>query len=139
MELIRSVSQGAPRGPSVLNIKSSQKNKPYSSKIINIYIARISKRTHFYSRCPAGRGPQNVKISVCVSVLSLQFLSKRPSSFCLIHFKGISGASRGHLGGSSGAAQGWKPTFDGRRPLMEDELRWKTTFDGRRLMMEDDL
>ena len=65
-------------------------------------------------------------------MLSLQSLSKRPSSFCLIHFRGISGASRGHLGGSSGAAQGWKPTFDGRRPLMEDDFRWKTIYDGRR-------
>ena len=50
------------------------------------------------------------------------FLSKRPSSFCLIHFGGISGAARGQLGDSSGAAQGLKPTFDGRRPLMEDDL-----------------
>ena len=48
---------------------------------------RISKRRKpnikgFYGRCPACpavRGRQNVKISVCVSVLSLQSLSKRPS------------------------------------------------------------
>ena len=33
----------------------------------------------------------------------------------------------------------WKTTFDGRRPSMEDDLRWKTTFDGRRPLMEDDL
>ena len=40
---------------------------------------------------------------------------------------------------TSGAAQGWKPTFDGRRPLTEDDLRRKTTFNGRRLMMEVDV
>ena len=67
-------------------------------------------------------------LCICVCVLSLQSLSKRSSLFCLIHF-----------GSSSGAAQGWKPTFDGRRLMMEDNLRWKMTFDGRRLMMEDDL
>ena len=84
---------------------------------------------NFYGRCPAGRGRHNVKICVCVcvyvcicvSVMSLHLLSKRPSSFCLIHF---SGAPRGHLWGSSG---------------VKADLRWKTTFDGRRLQMEDDL
>ena len=65
---------------------------------------------------------------MCLCVMSRQSLSKRPSSFCLIHF-----------GGNSGAAQGWKPTFDGRHPLMEDDLWWKTTFDGRRSLMEEDL
>ena len=30
------------------------------------------------------------------------------------------------------------PTYDGRRPSIEDDLRWKTTFDGRRPSMEDD-
>ena len=34
--------------------------------------------------------------------------------------------------------QGWKPTFDGRRPLREDDLRGKTTFDGRQPLIEDD-
>ena len=29
-------------------------------------------------------------------------------------------------------------TYDGRRLMMEDNLRWKTTYDGRRLMMKDD-
>ena len=33
----------------------------------------------------------------------------------------------------------WKMTFDRRRPLMEDDLWRKTTFDGRRPLMEDDL
>ena len=33
----------------------------------------------------------------------------------------------------------WKMTFDGRRPLMEDDLWWKTTFEGTRPLMEDDL
>ena len=28
-------------------------------------------------------------------------------------------------------------TFDGRRPLMEEDLLWKTTFDGRHPLMED--
>ena len=37
------------------------------------------------------------------------FLSKRPSSFCLIHFGGNSGAARGQLRGGS-------------RPLMEADL-----------------
>ena len=30
-------------------------------------------------------------------------------------------------------------TFDGRRPLTEDDLSWKKTFDGRRPLTEDDL
>ena len=59
----------------------------------------------------------SVCVCVCITlcVLSLHLLSKRPSSFCLIHF---SGAPRGQLGGSSG---------------VKANLRWKTTFDGRRL------
>ena len=44
----------------------------------------------------------SVYVSVYVSVLSLQSLSKRPSSFCLIHFGGTSGVAQGQLGGSSG-------------------------------------
>ena len=54
----------------------------------------------------------SVYLYICACVLLLQSLSKRPSSFCLIHF---------------GAAQGWKPTFGGRWPLMEDDLNWKKT------------
>ena len=30
-------------------------------------------------------------------------------------------------------------TYDGRRPMMEDDLLWKTTYDGRSPMMEDNL
>ena len=60
---------------------------------------------------------RSVCVCVCVWVLSLKSLSKRPSSFCLIHL---------------GAAQGWKPTFDGKRTLMEDTLWWKTINDGSR-------
>ena len=37
-----------------------------------------------------------------------------------------------------GSGEG-KTTFDGRRPLMEDDLQWKETFDGRQLLMEDNL
>ena len=33
---------------------------------------------------------------------------------------------------------GGTTTYDGRRPMMEDDSWWKTTYDGRRLMMEDD-
>ena len=40
----------------------------------------------------------------------VSLFSKQPSSFCLIHF-----------GGTSGAAQGQKMTFDERRPSMEDD------------------
>ena len=29
-------------------------------------------------------------------------------------------------------------TFDGRWPLMENDLVWKTTFDGKQPFMEDD-
>ena len=32
-----------------------------------------------------------------------------------------------------------KSTVDGRRPLVEDDLRWKMTFDERRPLMEEDL
>ena len=32
-----------------------------------------------------------------------------------------------------------KTTFNGRRPLMEDDLRWKMTFDGRRPLKENNL
>ena len=32
-----------------------------------------------------------------------------------------------------------KLTFDGRQPLMEDNLGWKTIFDGKQPLMEDDL
>ena len=31
----------------------------------------------------------------------------------------------------------WKTTFDGRRTSIEDDLRWKTTFEGRQILMED--
>ena len=49
-------------------------------------------------------------VSACVRFCF--HLSKRPSSYCLIHF-----------GGSSGAARRRKKTFDGKRPLMmEDHL-----------------
>ena len=34
---------------------------------------------------------------------------------------------------------GWKTTFNGKRPLMEDNLRWKMTFEGRQHSMEDSL
>ena len=68
-------------------------------------------------------------------------LSKRPSSYCLIHFGGSSGAAQGQLGvGRRSLMEDdlrWKMTFDGRRPSMEDDLRWKTTFDRRRPKMED--
>ena len=78
--------------------------------------------------------PQYMSLSVCFVLFVLFvclfrqkfFLSKRPSSYCLIHFRGSSGAAQGQLGG-------------GRRPLMEDDLRWKTTFEGRWPFMEDDL
>ena len=87
----------------------------------------------------------SVRPPACLSV-PVSLLSKRPSSYCLIHF----GSSSGQLGGISGAARRRKTTFDGRRLLMEDDLRWKTTldgrypsikttFDGRRPSMEDDL
>ena len=33
----------------------------------------------------------------------------------------------------------WKTTFNGRQPSMEDNLWWKTTFDGRWPLIEDDL
>ena len=33
----------------------------------------------------------------------------------------------------------WKTIFDGRQPLMEDDLWWKMPFDGRRPLMEDGL
>ena len=46
---------------------------------------------------------------------------------------------RGYLWGRSWTARGMKTTFNGRRPLMEDNLRWKTTFDLRRSSMEDKL
>ena len=76
-------------------------------------------------------------VSVCVWVYLSQIflLSKRPSSYCLIHFK----VAQGQLGDSSGAARRQKTPFDGRCPLMENDLRWKTTFDGRRPLTEDDL
>ena len=32
----------------------------------------------------------------------------------------------------------WKMTLDERQPLMEDKLRWKTTFDVRRPLIKDD-
>ena len=69
--------------------------------------------------------PQYMALSVSsfVSFVSFRqkfYLSKRPSSYCLIHFGGSSGAARGQLGGSSGAAQG--QLGGGRRPLMEDDL-----------------
>ena len=67
-------------------------------------------------------------VCVCVSsVFAMIILSKRPSSYCLIHF-----------GGSLGASWGQKTTFDGRRPSMEDYLPLKTTFDRRRPSMQDD-
>ena len=50
-----------------------------------------------------------------------------------------SGVARRQLEGSSGAAQRSKMTFDGRQPLLEDDLWWETTYDGRRPLMEDDL
>ena len=33
----------------------------------------------------------------------------------------------------------WRATLDGRWPSMEDDLRWKTTFDGRQPSMEESL
>ena len=48
--------------------------------------------------------------SVCNTFFQIRFLSKRPSSYCLIHFGGSSGAAQGQLGG-------------GRRPLMENDKR----------------
>ena len=69
----------------------------------------------------------SVHLPACLPV-PVSLLSKRPSSFCLIHFVG-----------TSGAAEGQKRTFDGRRPLMEDALWWKTNFDGRRHLTEDNL
>ena len=69
----------------------------------------------------------------------VSLLSKRPSSFCLIHFVGTSGAARGQKRTFDGRHLWWKRTLDGRRPLMEDDLWWKKTYDGRRLMMKDDL
>ena len=67
----------------------------------------------------------SVGLPVCLSV-PVSLLSKRPSSFCLIHF-----------GGTSGAVGRQKTTFDGSRPSMEDDLRRKTTFDGRRPLIVD--
>ena len=44
----------------------------------------------------------NFCLSGCILVFPVSFfLSKRPSSFCLIHFGGGSGAARGHLRDSS--------------------------------------
>ena len=54
--------------------------------------------------------------SVRGQFLIMRHLSKRPSSYCLIHFGGSSGAAWGQLGVSSGAPR--KMTFDGRRHLM---------------------
>ena len=51
-----------------------------------------------------------VHLPACLPV-PVSLLSKRPSSFCLIHFVG-----------TSGAAGGQKRTFNRRRPLMEDDL-----------------
>ena len=77
------------------------------------------------------------------SFFSRLSLSKRPSSFCLIHFGGSSGAAQGQLGGGRRPLMEddfrWKKTFDGKRPLMEDDLRWKITYDGRRHIIEDDI
>ena len=47
--------------------------------------------------------------------------------------------TQGQLGGISGAAWRRKTTFDGRRPLTEDDFWRKTTLDGRRPLTEDDL
>ena len=63
---------------------------------------------------------QYVVLSACVSV-RVSLLSKRPSLFCLIHFRGALGAARGQ-----------KTTFNGRQPLREDDLCWKP-------LMDDDL
>ena len=75
----------------------------------------------------------NLAMFVCTvygvrSFFSRLYLSKRPSSFWLIHFWG-----------SSGAARLQNRTFEGRRPLTEDDLWWKTTFDKRRPLMKDNL
>ena len=98
------------------------------------YIKNINSKEFLSSANEVSTGPTCQ--SVCVPCALLGFpvffsrlsLSKRPSSYCLIHFVG-----------SSGAAWRQKTTFNGRRPSMEDDLRWKTTFDGRRPSMEDDL
>ena len=76
-------------------------------------------------------------VCLCVTHFAMILLSKRPSSYCLIHFGGSSGAAHGQLMGSSGVARRRKTTFDERRPSMEDDLQWKMTFDGKRHMMED--
>ena len=70
-----------------------------------------------------------VRPSACLPV-PVSLLSIRPSSFCLIHFVGTSGAEEDLR---------WKTTFDGRGPLMEDDLWWKTTFDWRPPLTEDDI
>ena len=36
------------------------------------------------------------------------------------------------------ATTGIRLNFDGRRPLVEDDIQWKTTFGGRRPSVEDD-
>ena len=60
--------------------------------------------------------------------------------YCLIHFGGSLGTTRGQLRDSSTEDDiRWKTTYDGRRLMMEDNLWWKTTYDGRRFMVEDDL
>ena len=74
--------------------------------------------------------------SVCNTFFEIRFLSKRQSSYCLIHFRGSSGAAWGSLTEDDLLR---KTTFDERQPLTEDDLLRKTTFDGRRPLTEDDL
>ena len=76
--------------------------------------------------------------SVCLSV-PVSLLSKRPSSYCLIHFGGTLGAARGQKTTFDGRHLWWRTTFDGRQPLKEDNLWWKVTFDGRWHWTEDNL
>ena len=110
--------------------------------IQNEYSSNLKKQSFFLGRAVA-RAPISgffVRLSVRLSV-TVSLLSKRPSLFCLIHFRGSFGAAQRQLVGNSGAEVDfrWKMTLDGRRPSMEDNLWWKPTFNGRRPLMEDDL
>ena len=68
--------------------------------------------------------PQYMALSVCLFCLFVKnFICLNDQAYnCLIHFYSM---------------LIWKMTFDGTRPLMEDDLCWKMIFDGRHLLMED--
>ena len=83
-------------------------------------------------------GPTATKTHSSQSV-TVSLLSKRPSLFCLIHFRDTLGAAWGRRHPSIEDDLQWKTTINGRRPSMEDDLRWKTTFDGRQPLLEHNL